>query len=160
MTRPPNVGTLTIGSAGELLVQYKLLKLGIDSARLTTDSGIDLAMYVPGTREAITVQVKATWGTSVDKASGRPWLVFPAFPADWKAQYLATVDLSRDAAWLFPIPRAEQVGRLNKAGTEFLLWWYMDGRRGSVIGIDEDYEQDRLEVVAAGLLPSEPEPLP
>lgn len=43
------LGTQAIGAAGELLVQYQLLKLGIDSARLTTDSGIDLVMYVPGT---------------------------------------------------------------------------------------------------------------
>jgi len=32
--------TLQIGSAGELLVQYKLLKNGVDSAAVTTDSGI------------------------------------------------------------------------------------------------------------------------
>lgn len=51
--------TQVIGAAGELLVQYQLLKHEIDSARLTTDSGIDLVMYVPGTREAMTVQVKA-----------------------------------------------------------------------------------------------------
>ena len=31
--------TQHIGAAGELLVQYRLLKLGIDSARLTTDAG-------------------------------------------------------------------------------------------------------------------------
>lgn len=51
--------TQIIGAAGELLVQYQLLKHEIDTARLTTDSGIDLVMYVPGTREALTVQVKA-----------------------------------------------------------------------------------------------------
>lgn len=34
--------TQQIGAAGELLVQYKLLKLGIDSSAMTTDSGIDL----------------------------------------------------------------------------------------------------------------------
>jgi len=39
--------TQHIGAAGELLVQYKLLKHGIDSARLTTDSGIDLVAYSP-----------------------------------------------------------------------------------------------------------------
>ena len=47
------------GAAGELLVQYQLLKVGIDSARLTTDAGIDLVVYAPGTAEATTVQVKA-----------------------------------------------------------------------------------------------------
>ncbi|WP_457553363.1 hypothetical protein [Desulfobacula sp.] len=32
--------TQHIGKAGELLVQYKLVKYGIDSAALTTDSGM------------------------------------------------------------------------------------------------------------------------
>jgi len=40
-------------------VQYQLLKTGIDSARLTTDAGIELVVYAPGTARATTVQVKA-----------------------------------------------------------------------------------------------------
>lgn len=36
-----------IGRCGELLVQYRLLKFGIESAPLTTDSGIDLVAYAP-----------------------------------------------------------------------------------------------------------------
>jgi hypothetical protein len=32
------VTTQHIGATGELLVQYRLLKVGIDSARLTTDA--------------------------------------------------------------------------------------------------------------------------
>lgn len=59
MTTAVKLGTQAIGAAGELLVQYQLLKLGIDSARLTTDSGIDLVMYVPGHLTATTIQVKA-----------------------------------------------------------------------------------------------------
>jgi hypothetical protein len=50
--------TQHIGAAGELLVQYKLLKHGIDSARLTTDSGIDLVAYSPKDNKANTIQVK------------------------------------------------------------------------------------------------------
>ena len=53
------MSTQHIGAAGELLVQYKLLKLGIDSARLTTDAGIDLVVYAPVSAEATTVQVKS-----------------------------------------------------------------------------------------------------
>ena len=53
------LGGQAIGAAGELFVQYKLIKRGIDSARLTTDSGIDLVMYIPGTIEAHTIQVKS-----------------------------------------------------------------------------------------------------
>ena len=39
-------------------MQYRLLKSGIDSARLTTDAGIDLVVYAPGNATATTVHVK------------------------------------------------------------------------------------------------------
>ena len=39
--------TQHIGAAGVLLVQYQLLKMGIDSARMTTDAGVDLVVYGP-----------------------------------------------------------------------------------------------------------------
>lgn len=42
------VRTQIIGAAGEALLGYKLLKHEIDSARMTTDAGVDLVMYVPG----------------------------------------------------------------------------------------------------------------
>ena len=34
-----SVRTQIIGAAGEVLITYKLLKFGIDSARMTTDAG-------------------------------------------------------------------------------------------------------------------------
>jgi hypothetical protein len=39
--------TAQIGASGVLLIQYRLLKQGIDSAPMTTDAGIDLAVYGP-----------------------------------------------------------------------------------------------------------------
>jgi hypothetical protein len=36
------VRTQIIGAAGEVLITYKLLKFGVDSARMTTDAGVDL----------------------------------------------------------------------------------------------------------------------
>ncbi|HXO49568.1 MAG TPA: hypothetical protein VN888_00765 [Mycobacterium sp.] len=36
------VRTQIIGAAGEVLITYKLLKFGIDNARMTTDAGVDL----------------------------------------------------------------------------------------------------------------------
>ncbi len=50
--------TLHIGAAGELLVQYLLLKHGIDSAAMTTDAGIDLVAYSPKNQRPYTIQVK------------------------------------------------------------------------------------------------------
>ena len=61
--------TQHIGAAGELLVQYQFLKHDIDSARLTTDSGVDLVVYAPLTALATTVQVKTILASS--PAGGR-----------------------------------------------------------------------------------------
>lgn len=91
MTEPVKLGGQAIGAAGELLVQYKPIKRGIDSARLTTDSGIDLVMYVPGTSEALTVQVKAIVNPFLDGGTG-PLVAGWVFPRTCKAQWLAGVD--------------------------------------------------------------------
>lgn len=47
-----------IGRSGELLVQYRLLCLGIESSPMSTDAGIDLVAYSPEQSKARTVQVK------------------------------------------------------------------------------------------------------
>ena len=52
--------TQQTGKCGELLVQYRLLQHGIESAPMTTDRGIDLvALNADGTKTA-TIQVKTT----------------------------------------------------------------------------------------------------
>jgi hypothetical protein len=55
---PPRFTTQQIGRMGELLVQYELLSQGIDSARMTTDSGIDLVAYSGVKGRSFTIQVK------------------------------------------------------------------------------------------------------
>ena len=105
-----SVRTQIIGAAGEALVTYKLLKHEIDSARMTTDAGVDLVMYVPGTRDAATIQVKAQWAPVPAGGKGGPafgWVFNPECPADW----LAVVDLSHDNAWLFTIDEARDLVR-------------------------------------------------
>lgn len=47
-----------IGRSGELLVQYKLLLHGIESAPMTTDTGVDLVAFSNRNNKVITVQVK------------------------------------------------------------------------------------------------------
>jgi len=82
------MGTLTtqqIGRAGELLTQQKLLLLGIDSAPLTTDSGIDLVTFSKRKEDAITIQVKSN--LKPKDAGGRwklclDWWVREDSPAD------------------------------------------------------------------------------
>ena len=48
-----------IGRLGELLVQSRLLELGIDSAPTTTDTGIDLLALTP--KGAMAIQVKTNY---------------------------------------------------------------------------------------------------
>lgn len=101
------VSTQHIGAAGELLVQYRLLKLGIDSARMTTDAGIDLVVYAPGDRSATTIQVKANLAPKPAGGRGpmsRGW----HFPHDCPAQVIALVALDVDTVWLLSLEEAKQ----------------------------------------------------
>lgn len=82
-----------IGRCGELLDQYELLLLGIESAPLSTDAGIDLVAYSPGKQEAGTIQVKANHKPKPSGGKGRAafdWWV----PESNPAQAVALVDLS------------------------------------------------------------------
>jgi hypothetical protein len=101
------MSTQHIGAAGELLVQYQLLKMGIDSARMTTNAGVDLVIYAPGDRSASTVQVKTNMGPKPAGGHGplsRGWY----FPDQCPAQLLALVALDTDMAWLFTLDEAQQ----------------------------------------------------
>ena len=103
------MSTQHIGAAGELLVQYQLLKIGIDSARMTTDAGVDLVVYAPGDRSASTVQVKTNMSAKPAGGRGplsRGWY----FPDQCPAQLLAFVALDMDTAWLFTLKEGPGAG--------------------------------------------------
>lgn len=138
-----------IGAAGEILVQYKLLKHGIDSARLTTDSGIDLVMCIPGSREAMTVQVKAIVKPYLDGGTG-PLVVGWILPRTCKAQWLAGVDISRDRVWLFPIEEALRHARGN--AKDAWLYWRLEPPRGSKVGVESDFADYEFDSVVSRLL--------
>lgn len=126
--------TQHIGAAGELLVQYRLLKMGIDSARLTTDSGIDLVVYSPATAHAITVQVKTV--REPTPAGGRGKLAVGwNFPHDLRAQVLATVVLSEDAVWLFTMAEAQSLAQQHSDRDVRRLYWYSDPATVQVNGV-------------------------
>lgn len=126
MAHSPSVlSTQHIGAAGELLVQYKLLKLGLDSARLSTDSGIDLVVYAPGATRATTVQVKTKRVPTPAGGRGRPALAF-TFPHELRAETLALVDLSTDAAWLFTRDEALGMAQQHRQDGSRHLYWYVE----------------------------------
>lgn len=93
------ISTAQIGKCGELLVQLKLLRRGIESAPMGTDTGIDLVVYSPKRNKATTVQVKANLKPKPSGGKGKPaldwWLA-----EDSPAELIALVDLSSDRVWL------------------------------------------------------------
>ena len=100
MAAPPKLTTQQIGKLGELLVQYRLLSIGVESAHLTTDAGIDLVAYSPSRKEAITIQVKTNLRPKPGGGKGKlalDWWV----PDKSPAELFALVDVSENRIWVF-----------------------------------------------------------
>ncbi|WP_432744960.1 hypothetical protein ABXJ76_05600 [Methylobacter sp. G7] len=100
MTAPFKLNTQQIGKLGELLVQYRLLLIGVESAHLTTDAGIDLVAYSQGKKEAITIQVKTNLQPKPGGGKGKlalDWWV----PDNSPAELFALVDISENRIWVF-----------------------------------------------------------
>ena len=137
-----------IGRCGELLVQYMLLKYGIESAPLTTDTGIDLVAYPriasntwPANRPA-TIQVKTSTHRG-DETNGK-WIEWN-LPVDCPADYVAAVDIERNKLWLFEF--ADFKALAKRAGEGHLrLWWslpeYESERSARKEEQFKDYEMD------------------
>jgi hypothetical protein len=112
-----------VGKCGELLVQCKLLKYGIESSHLTTDHGIDLVAFHSSGRRTVTVQVK----TSTHHGElGDRWLHW-SIKESCPAEFVAAVDLNRDIFWLFRIDEFKKLSRRVGKGEEshYRLWWYV-----------------------------------
>ncbi|WP_180936003.1 hypothetical protein [Nocardioides ungokensis] len=146
--------TQHIGAAGELLVQYRLLKVGIDSARLTTDAGIDLVVYAPGSAEATTVQVKSNLSARPAGGKGqlsRGW----DFPHTCPAQLLALVALDVDRVWLFTLAEARELAQQHSPKGVRKLYWFVEPPAGGAGGARHEAEmaQYLLEDRAEQLFP-------
>ena len=147
--------TQHIGAAGELLVQYQLLKLGIDSARLTTDAGIDLVVYSPATGSATTVQVKTVERATPAGGTGRQAIGWN-FPHDTPARLLAFTLLEKDLVWLFTAVEARRVAQQRSPKDVRRLYWYTDltmRQRDGVPLIQSDMEKYLLSLRAPVLFP-------
>ena len=113
--------TQQIGSAGELLVQYQLLRQGIDSAALTTDSGIDLVAYSSKNAKALTIQVKTNEKPKPSGGKG-------SLALDWwlrensPAELVALVNLESNEIWLFTHSEFSAAAQQNSKGK---LHFYM-----------------------------------
>jgi hypothetical protein len=111
-----------IGRSGELLVQYRLLKHGIESALMTTDSGIDPVAYTPRDKMAVTIQVKSNQQAKAVGGKGKKalnWFHLEMSPA----QMVALVDLENDRVWLFRHAELLEYAQQHKTGRmQFYLY--------------------------------------
>ena len=117
--------TQHIGTAGELLVQYKLLKFGIDSAAMTTDSGVDLVAYSPKNKRPFTIQVKTQERPSHGGGKGKlglSWDLRDSSPAE----LVAVTDLSTDSVWLFTHAEYEKYAQQHSERGILKLYMYVD----------------------------------
>jgi len=140
------LNTQQIGKLGELLVQYKLLQHGIESAHLTTDAGIDLVAYSGSGKAAITIQVKTNLAAKPAGGKGALGLDW-WFPENSPADVIALVDISKDRAWLFPLAEAAALAQ-QKSNGNFHLYMYIDPEaksRGDKRAHDHKFEDYLLE---------------
>lgn len=155
--------TAQIGKCGELLVQYRLLLLGIEAAPLSTDAGIDLVAYAPGSAKAVTIQVKTNLRAKPGGGKGRPALDW-WIPEDSPAQCVALVDLATESVWLMThvelLAHAQQ-----RSGGRAHLYMYTDPsvRRRSLqrLSLQEEFDGFLLSERASSvfdLVPQTPAP--
>lgn len=138
--------TQHIGAAGELLVQYKLLKFGIDSAAMTTDSGIDLVAYSPKSNRSFTIQVKTKERPSQGGGAGKLSLAWDLRDTS-PAELVALSDLSTDSVWLFTHAEFENYAQQHSEKGMFKLYMYVDGSVNTKkeMALMSQFEQFRLE---------------
>ncbi len=118
------LNTQQIGKCGELLVQYKLLLFGIESARLTTDSGIDLVAYSPQTKQPVTIQVKTNLQPKKGGGKGKlslDWWV----PEDSPAELIALTELTDEKIWMFYVKELTEVAQQHSNG-RLHIYMYID----------------------------------
>jgi hypothetical protein len=122
--------TQQIGRLGELLVQYELLRCGIDSAPMTTDAGVDLVAYSGVKRRSITLQVKTNMAPKPGGGKG-------ALAVDWwvsedcPAELYAFADLSSRRIWILTKQELASAAQQRSSG-RLHLYMYTDPESGSI----------------------------
>ena len=128
-----------IGRAGELLVQFLLLREGVESSPLTTDAGIDLVAFAPRLGGAVTIQVKTNERPKPGGGRGKlalDWWLSDTSPAD----YIACVDLSVARVWLFSRREFQAAAQQHSSGRYHLYMWCdpsVRSRRGRRIRVEQ-----------------------
>lgn len=111
-----------IGKCGELLVQYRFLLCGIESAPMSTDTGVDLVAFSPKDGCARTIQVKSNHKAKPGGGSGKAaldwWL-----REDAPAELVDFVDLASEQVWLMTHSEVGEPAQQHSGG-RFHLYMY------------------------------------
>lgn len=122
--------TAQIGRLGELVVQTKLLELGIDSAPTTTDSGIDLLALTP--RGALAIQIKTCLKPKPSGGKGRlanDWYVEVA--DDSQVDVFAFVRYDTQEVWMVRPIELEEIAQ-QRVGRKYHFYMYVEPSRRAV----------------------------
>lgn len=140
------LSTAQIGKAGELLVQYRLLLLGIESAPMSTDTGVDLVVYAPTLEEALTVQVKTVLRPKPRGGKGRKllnWWVSESVPA----QLIALIDLSTESVWLLKRDEFFDIAQQSSSGRAQLYVYTDPAAKSKKVGpVSHLYDLERYKI--------------
>ena len=123
-TRRHKLASAQIGRCGELLVQQVLLLHGVESAPMSTDSGIDLVAYSSKTGVPHTIQVKTNLKAKPGGGKGKlalDWWI----PEDSPAQLVALAELSTSRVWLFRHPEIVKFAQ-QKSNRRLHFYMYTD----------------------------------
>lgn len=126
---PHRLNTQQVGRLGELLVQYELLRHGMDSAPMTTDSGIDLVAYSPDKKASFTIQVKTNLAPKPGGGKGSAaidWWVDEDCPAEW----IAFADISTRQVWILTREELASAAQQRSNG-RLHLYMYTDPNSGT-----------------------------
>ncbi|MGA2505506.1 MAG: hypothetical protein ABSG01_15600 [Anaerolineales bacterium] len=136
-----------IGKAGELLVQYRLLLRGIETAPMTTDSGVDLVAFSSQKQEAITIQIKTNLKPKPGGGKGKPALDW-WIAEDTPAQLIAVTDLSSERIWLFRPSEIQELAQQHPKGRYHLCMTIdptMRPNKQERLTFDYEFERYHLE---------------
>jgi len=100
------MSTAQIGQCGVLLVRYKLLLHGIESAPMTTDTGIDLVASSSKGESIRTIQVKSR----LRLAGSRKTLMW-SIKHDSPADLAALVDINDHKVWLMTMGQFKKLAQ-------------------------------------------------
>ena len=107
--------TQQIGKCGELWVQYQLLLNGIESAPMTTDSGVDLVAFSRKENKAVTIQVKTNLKPKPGGGKGRlsiDWWI----PQNSIAELFAFVELEQRQIWVIKNQEMDSLAQQKPEG--------------------------------------------